>query len=82
MHRAAPGGRRRAFGWIGRGGCLLLSLVCAACDGAGISSAPVGSACTSIGSQCQLPDGPLGVCQEAPCGAGEPRPCFKCTSQH
>ncbi|MGH7785673.1 MAG: hypothetical protein ACRERC_02345 [Candidatus Binatia bacterium] len=61
---------------------LVVSLLCSACDGAGFSAAPVAAACASIGSQCQLPDGPLGVCQEAPCGAGAARPCFKCTSQH
>lgn len=65
-----------------RGIALVFALFCTACDSAGISTAPVAAACSSIGSQCQLPDGPLGVCQETPCGVGEARPCFKCTSQH
>lgn len=67
------------------GRCLLAAAMCllfVACDPS-VSSAPTpGAACTTIGSQCQLPDGPLGVCQEIPCASGTPRPCFKCTSQH
>jgi hypothetical protein len=54
----------------------------AACDAASMSAPPVGPACTAIGSQCQLPDGPLGVCQEAPCAPGAAAPCFTCTRQH
>lgn len=43
---------------------------------------PIASACVQIGSQCQLPGGPLGVCQQMDCAAGAQAPCFKCVSQH
>ena len=43
---------------------------------------PIASACVQIGSQCQLPGGPLGVCPQMDCAAGAQAPCFKCVSQH
>jgi hypothetical protein len=60
---------------------LVLGALCSACD-SGSFSGPVAATCTEIGSRCQLPDGPLGVCQEIPCAGDAKRPCFKCTSQH
>lgn len=38
--------------------------------------------CTSAFAQCQLPEGPLGVCNEVQCKAGQTPPCLKCFSQH
>jgi len=58
---------------------VLLALVAAACD---MSSSPPPTTCTQIGAQCQMPDGPLGVCQETRCEAGATPPCFACTPQH
>ncbi len=60
---------------------VAVSLLCTACDSSSLSE-PAPTISTSIGSQCQLPNGPLGVCQEVPCEPGVQRPCFKCTSQH
>jgi hypothetical protein len=67
--------RRWAAAW------LLAGLLGASCD-AGMLSAPPPAACAAIGSHCQLPDGPLGVCQAVACAAGTPAPCFTCTAQH
>ena len=66
---------------------LLLSLAATggvfvtACD---LGPMPVRTSepCAQAGSQCQLPEGPLGVCERAQCASGETAPCFKCTSQH
>ena len=41
-----------------------------------------GPGCSESGMQCQLPEGPLGVCERAPCDPGETPPCFQCTPQH
>lgn len=38
--------------------------------------------CTRLHAQCQLKDGLLGVCNDAPCPEGQKGPCFKCVSQH
>lgn len=54
----------------------------AGCDVDSMTSPAAPAVCASIGAQCQLPDGPLGVCQQSPCAAGVAPPCFKCTSQH
>jgi len=59
-----------------------LALVAGLCGGCDSVSEPPVAACSEIGSQCQLPGGPLGVCQQTECGAGATPPCFKCTSQH
>jgi hypothetical protein len=40
------------------------------------------STCEEVGAQCQLPNGPLGVCELTSCALGVSPPCFKCTSQH
>ena len=57
----------------------LLGLI--ACD-SGLSSDGPQETCTESGVQCQLPTGPLGVCERSQCGANETPPCFKCTPQH
>ena len=57
----------------------LLGLI--ACD-SGLSSGGPPETCTESGVQCQLPAGPLGVCERSQCGATETPPCFKCTPQH
>jgi len=62
---------------------VLISVLVAvtACEPASLSPGP-GRVCTESGAQCQLQDGPLGVCERASCGAGETGPCFQCTPQH
>ncbi|HEV7731954.1 MAG TPA: hypothetical protein VGR62_07320 [Candidatus Binatia bacterium] len=47
-----------------------------------MASEPPSSVCTTIGAQCQLDRGPLGVCESATCPAGASPPCFTCISQH
>ncbi len=41
----------------------------------------VPTACTHVGEQCRMPDGPLGVCSETSSTCATP-PCLACTSQH
>jgi hypothetical protein len=72
MHAAWAASR-----FIGLAAFLLFS----GCDLDSMSQ-QVSVSCSEIGSQCQLPDGPLGVCQQIDCEAGRQPPCFKCTSQH
>jgi len=55
-------------------------LAVAACDSGSISRAPAG--CVEAATQCQLPDGPLGVCERANCAPGATPPCFQCVPQH
>lgn len=64
-------------------GILGLIAVCmlSGCDATSFTEAPPAS-CTESGVQCQLAEGPLGVCERAPCPEGQASPCFKCTSQH
>ena len=38
--------------------------------------------CATVGQQCDLGNGVLGVCFDAPCAAGKSPPCFTCTKQH
>jgi len=38
--------------------------------------------CATVGQQCDLGNGVLGVCFDAPCLAGHAAPCFTCTKQH
>ena len=61
---------------------LAIACLCSGCDFSSLSAPPVSTACTQIGSQCQLPDGPLGVCEQTHCKPGQQPPCFTCTSQH
>lgn len=47
---------------------------------------PPPATCARLGAKCQLPDGPLGVCEQAVCpddskSKGLPS-CLRCTSQH
>lgn len=58
-----------------------LAFALVACDSGTTASAP-SSPCAEAGPLCQLPDGPLGVCERATCRAGEEPPCFQCTPQH
>ena len=58
----------------------LSALLLLGCDGFG--SAGPSATCTEAGVQCQLPEGPLGVCERSPCPSGEAPPCFSCTPQH
>lgn len=73
--RTLPGAR-----WVAR--ALLGGLALLLVPGCDLEGTPVPVECARIGMQCQLPGGPLGVCQERPCKAGETAPCFTCTSQH
>jgi hypothetical protein len=52
-----------------------------ACELASLSEAPP-STCVEAAMQCQLPDGPLGVCERSTCAAGAQPPCFQCVPQH
>ena len=52
-----------------------------ACDASVLESAP-STVCTEPGAQCQLPTGPLGVCERTQCPAGAVGPCYECISQH
>jgi hypothetical protein len=38
--------------------------------------------CTTVGQQCDLGNGVLGVCFDAPCPTGHSLPCFTCAKQH
>jgi hypothetical protein len=60
--------------------CLVA--IAAACDLGAFVSDPPPASCTRIGAQCQLPDGPLGVCESAPCADAASSPCLVCTEQH
>ena len=51
------------------------------CD-AQLFSSPPATKCTEAAVQCELPDGPLGVCERVACSEGQPKPCFQCTPQH
>ena len=92
--RCLDSGRLRTGGLVffpggGDVGSLLLAVVAlaasacfSACDFGSLSQPAVSSECAAVGAQCQLPGGPLGVCQEISCDPGASPPCFKCTSQH
>jgi hypothetical protein len=60
---------------------VALTASLAACDATWFGATP-GATCTGAGLQCQLPEGPLGVCERASCAAGATPPCFTCTPQH
>lgn len=59
---------------------LAVTLAAGACDGVLVE--PPGAACTAVGERCQLPGGPLGVCEQAPCAPAATPPCLRCTAQH
>ena len=59
----------------------IATLVLLACDPGAFSTGPPAS-CTESGAQCQLPEGPLGVCERSQCLPGAAPPCFQCTPQH
>ena len=61
---------------------LIVLLLLAACNLPDLIESAPPPACAQIGAQCQFPGGPLGVCQSAPCSAGQTPPCFVCTPQH
>ncbi len=53
------------------------------CEGsADVQPIPQPEPCRELFAQCKLPEGPLGVCNEAPCAAGQSAPCLRCVSQH
>lgn len=59
---------------------VVMALLGAGCEGAVQSGKP--AACQTLGEQCKLPAGPLGVCTSVPCAPGAQGPCLACTSQH
>lgn len=52
-----------------------------ACDPSALSTGP-SATCEESGARCQLPKGPLGVCERSQCAPGATPPCFQCTPQH
>lgn len=38
--------------------------------------------CTTLGQQCDLGNGVLGVCFDVACPGGQEPPCFTCAKQH
>ena len=58
----------------------LYALVLLSCDSSSI--APLPGTCVEAGAQCQLLEGPLGVCERSPCAPNVEPPCFHCTPQH
>jgi hypothetical protein len=54
----------------------------AGCPTSATESPVPGAACVERYAKCRMPDGPLGVCNDAPCPEGETPPCFRCISQH
>ncbi len=56
-------------------------LAVVACDTGSFTAGPT-AICKEYGVQCQLPTGPLGVCERSQCEPGETAPCFQCTPQH
>ncbi len=70
-----------AGGWLPRRLAASLLILGLACDGSAVSD-PVSTRCREAAAQCQLPEGPLGVCERRPCGVGEDGPCFACVPQH
>jgi hypothetical protein len=68
---------RLRLGFLG----LIAACMLSACDATTFTEGPP-AICTESGVQCKLAEGPLGVCERAPCPEGQASPCFKCTSQH
>lgn len=60
----------------------MLAALVTGCDFDAFVSEPAAATCAASGEQCQLPDGPLGVCEAAPCPPDAAPPCFACTPQH
>ena len=67
--------------------CLVIGLIAlaaiplTACDASILATAPP-TVCSEAGAQCQLPTGPLGVCERTQCPAGATGSCYECISQH
>ncbi len=64
---------------------FVLVLVCATgsgCDLDSMSSPALTEHCSQLGAQCQLAEGPLGVCENIACDSGAEPPCFRCVDQH
>jgi hypothetical protein len=82
---ARPGNLTATSGSSRRVGVLtisaLASLLLSACDATELGTA-ASTVCIEVGAQCQLPTGPLGVCERTQCAAGATPPCFECISQH
>lgn len=60
---------------------LIAGILCLGCGPGSLSQSP-SAVCTESGTQCRLPDGPLGVCERSACPVGSEGPCFACTPQH
>ena len=74
---------QRHGSWAGKLFLVFLLLL----GGLGVTACPRSKStaprrCMAAYEQCELPEGPLGVCQEVACSAGQLAPCFNCVSQH
>ena len=63
-------------------GLLAFALLVTGCPTTTKKAPAPTATCVTRYAQCQMPDGPLGVCNDAPCAEGQATPCFKCVSQH
>ena len=55
--------------------------ILSACGPDATQPAPLAD-CKEAGVQCQLPEGPLGVCEQSHCEPGQAAPCYRCIPQH
>jgi hypothetical protein len=60
---------------------LVLLVALTGCGPGGTTPAPLAE-CREEGVQCQLPEGPLGVCERSQCEPGHAPPCYRCIAQH
>lgn len=53
-------------------------------DAQTVRTGAIPATCTKLGAKCQLPDGPLGVCDYGPCPPSDEKKgtCLRCVSQH
>jgi hypothetical protein len=60
---------------------LLLPILGVGCGESSTKPAALAT-CSEPGVQCQLPEGPLGVCEQSHCRPDEKPPCYRCIPQH
>lgn len=61
---------------------LSLALLAGCPDSMPRTSPSAPTVCERAGQPCQLPDGPMGVCNESLAAECETPPCLACFSQH
>jgi len=76
---SGPRGRSRILPLVNKFAAIT-PFVLLACDPSSLSTGP-SATCTESGARCQLPEGPLGVCERSQCAPGATPPCFQCTPQ-